>query len=600
MKVSSDQVLSEQEALLGRSRFEPGPGLKDGARFASASDYLEFLSESGAFPATYWMEVAKDLAWLHPPTAYGVAGDFFPDASLNLAQACLRAGPPDAECLLAREEGTWQKLSRGELSGIVGGMATQVAELGLAPGSPLLLALPRGAKSVAASLACLQLGLVCVPVDPESSDLGRLKQHAVKAACQAIIADLATGELLQLGLPQCLLREDWLAARAELPPAIPRRAMDPACVLADSDGRIYTLPCAGLAVQSLSTYRHLLDGRGRQGESGDLLWLQTRVHHASFLGGWLGAFLAGGGVAVPEAGSVENVEVFRAALGDCGARVLLIQAKQLTDLLTGPEAKEAQSSGRGPALLVIEGDSVGPRIYTQVRERLFDSDTHITQVLSRPEGGGFLAGHHPSTMAVLPASVGRAAPGLRLGVVDGRGRPCQANYGGLLVLEQVVPPLALELQSQTPPLLLGVRVRIEAEGLIWSMGEVRGAEPEPNSVSASKLEAAMVAMEGVERVAVVRHAAGPGKQRTWAYVVLSGGTDSLDAIRKALAERFGEQALPDSIQVVSQLPYSRTGKLLRSVLRRIASGELEGLDELGMVEDPAVIHSLLRECADKE
>ncbi|MBW2699993.1 MAG: hypothetical protein JRF33_04155 [Deltaproteobacteria bacterium] len=608
----------DKDSLLGRSRLEPGPGLKDGARFASAADYLEFLSGSEADPASYWMNVAKDLAWISPPTTYGEAGDFFPDASLNLAQACLQAAPPEGECLVARREGAGHTLSRDDLAGLVAGMVAQVAALGLAPGSPVLLALPYGAKPygakpygaepdgvkpygvkiVAASLACLWLGLVCVPFDPGSSDFGRLKQHAEAAGCRAIICETETAELERVGLPMCLLRAERPASHADLVPAIPRRAMDPAFVLADSAGRTFTLPCAGLALGSLSAYRHLLDGRGGQGESGDLLWLQTPAHHASFLGGWLGALLAGGRVVLP--GALDDAKVFRADLVDCGARVVLIQAKQLKDLLTRLEAEETPSSGRGPALLVIEGDSVGPRLYTKVRQFLFDSNTHITQVLSRPESGGFLAGHHPSTMAVLPASAGRAAPGLRLGVVDGRGRPCEANYGGLLTLAEVAPALALELQSQKPPIPMGLRVRIEAEGLIWSMGEVRVARQESNAVSASKLEAAMVAMEGVERVAVVRHGAGPDKQRTWAYVVLRGGPERLDAIRKDLAERFGEQAVPDSMQVVSQLPYSRTGKLLRSVLRRIAGGELVGLDDAGLVEDPAVIPGLLRECVDQE
>jgi acetyl-CoA synthetase len=68
-------------------------------------------------------------------------------------------------------------------------------------------------------------------------------------------------------------------------------------------------------------------------------------------------------------------------------------------------------------------------------------------------------------------------------------------------------------------------------------------------------------------------------------------------VRAAVAERFGPAAVPEAVQRVPDLPYSRSGKLIRSVLRRVAVGETDGLEDLGLVTDPELLDALIHDRA---
>jgi acetyl-CoA synthetase len=178
-------------------------------------------------------------------------------------------------------------------------------------------------------------------------------------------------------------------------------------------------------------------------------------------------------------------------------------------------------------------------------------------------------------------------------VVDPRGRECPANRGGLLALRQPVPALALELRDSRFPLALGVQARMDRAGTLWTMGEIALESSAEAGPSLPELEARIGGLPGVEQVAVVRFQDPCGSLRTLAFVRRTPTAPSLEALRQQLQERFGERSVPDSFQQVQALPVSRNGKLLRSVLQRIASGDIEGLAEMDLAADPAVVRELI-------
>jgi acetyl-CoA synthetase len=583
----------DRMSLLGLGRMEPPAGLRAGARISEAAAYAELLRRAEQDPPGFWAAQARGLSWQTPFAEAGGPGVWFAGGRLNLVQTCL-AGRDEEPVLTAwdgRAAATW---SRAELRARVGALAAAFRAWGLPPASRVLLALPRSAELLAAELACLSLGLVCVPIDPQLGDPGRLERRGQAAGCKAGVCEPAAAELLHGLTRRLLLEAGWERAPAALPEAQALEAMHPAVLLHESSGQAFTLPAAGLLVSALSAYRHLLDGRG----AGDTHWLQVPAHHSTFAAVALGTLAGGGRLVLPRARSVQTPEELGRALGACKPRVLVVQVRSL-QRFAAPEGAPADAAAprlSGPQLLVIEGEAVSPGLYRAVHERLFDGQTHVVQALCRPEAGGFVAGPCPAAQAVRPASVMQAAPGFQVQVIDERGQPCPANYGGLLALRAAAPSVALELQRLAPPMPVGVRMRIDREGLLWTMGEVRVDRPEESQVATSELEAMIAALEGVEQVAVVRFQAPGQEARTWAFVQSARGPGLAELVSARLRERLGPEAEPVSVQVVRELPYTRSGKLLRTVLRRIVEGDTQGLERVDAAADPGVIVRLLASC----
>lgn len=281
------------------------------------------------------------------------------------------------------------------------------------------------------------------------------------------------------------------------------------------------------------------------------------------------------------------------ALSMAHARVALIQARDLQRMFEAFQRGGQPYRKPGPELLLLEGETVEPSFYRYLRTMVFDDTTHVVQTLSRVEGGGYLAGPCPAVTVIKPASVSLPLPGIDLAVIDDRNLECEINRGGFLAQNRMTPGMPLELQRTKLPVRLGVRCRRDAAGYLWTMGESPLERPEGETVTASELEAVIARLQGVEQVAVVRYQDQQGRWRSHAFVKLTGGEPELSRIKQELALKVGAESMPNSFQIVSFLPYSRSGKLLRSVLRRIALGDVDGLVDLEAVTDPELVQNLI-------
>ncbi|MFO8074249.1 MAG: AMP-binding protein [Polyangia bacterium] len=578
--------------LMGLSEFSPPRRLAAESGFAGAGEYREHLGRSLADPVGYWSRRAGELKWSSEPREARDADGWFPGGEIDVVACCVgvlldREG--DREDLIASGGEPSRSLSRTGLSRAIGSIAGRLDRLGLDDGDRVLLGMPPGPELVACMLACLHRGLVAVPQDPRGGDAGLLDRRASSAACRGAIL-LAVPEERAPGGGAAIeaLRFDaeWMEGGGDAPAPSPLSAMHPAVVLADGAGRPCTIPLAGLLLQGIDAFTTLLAGRKGKG---DRLWLQALSHHASFSAAVFGALCSGGALALPgEPGGESGIEL-STALAERGCRAALLDADAAE--IRRREEPEAQSGeGRFEGLVLLEGDTVTPALYAWVREKLLGGGAHVAQVISRPEAGGFVAGPHPGALPVRPACAGPPAPGVPLEVVDHAGRRCADNVGGLAALSGPVPGLALELAGSELPIVLGMRARRDRCGEIWAVGEARPPRAHGEEVSTVEIEALLAGLEGVERVAVVRCENGEGRRRVEAFVESSAGAGLEREIRRQVAERFGEQAVPQKIRVVEDLPVTRSGKLLRSVLRRVVAGELEGLDELA---DPKVVRGLI-------
>jgi acetyl-CoA synthetase len=595
--------MTNRNQLLGLSSLAPPAALRTAGRFQSVEEYDAFLRQTHLNPDEYWTTLAKEITWIEQPLGLGGPGDWFPGAQLNVCVNCLDVplarGLPST-LLKVSWEGQLQDCPAWSLSQIqncVAGICSKLDTFGLSVGDRILLALPPGPDLVFATLASLRLGLTCVPFDPAVGPT-RLARRATAAHCRAVVVSArSTGieeivqEIKNGGVTHHLVLEPgWEnAAPRALPTPVPVPAMHPCFLLADSAGTLYSLPSAGFLVHGLSACRAILDNRGGD----DRYWLQTPAHYTCLQAAVLGLLSCGSTVALASALATPTPDELLKALSIVHPRVALIQARDLQRMLAPYHTSGRTYHQPGPELLILEGETVEPSFYQYLRTMVFDGNTHVVQVLSRVEGGGFLAGPCPTVTPVRPASVALPLPGIDLTVVDDRDEECHTNHGGFLALRRMTPGISIELQQTKLPVRLGVRCRRDAEGHLWTMGEAPIERPEGQTVTASELEAVIASLAGVEQVVVVRYQDQKDVWHTYAFVKLTEGEQALARIKHELAQKVGAASVPERFQVVNQLPYSRSGKLLRSVLRRVALGDIDGLSDLEAVTDPEQVQNLI-------
>lgn len=577
---------TDRARLLGLSAYAPTERLRAGASCTDPRAYLEFLD--GSRTESYWLGLAAEIPWSDPPAVARDERGWFPGGRFNLGKALLdRAAPvPIVEM---GSDGSLRRIAKDDLAGLADALASQLAETGLAPGQRVCVALSSGADAVAALVGCWLRGLAVVPADLER-DGAALVRRARESGCRLVVTDAATStgptrervRELPFG-PLPVLVWDRASAREERPippPALP--SDHPVVVHAAPSGPCFTIGAAGLAVHGLSALRHLADGRG----AGDSILLLLPLGHSSFGSLVAGALLSGQAVVL--ANPLETTAV-AGALRAGEARVVTATAELASAL-----ARDDGPRGiAGPALLLVEGESVEPGLIRTLRESVFEGGTHVVQVLSRPEVGGLVAGPGAASTPVRAGSVSLPAPGLAVAVVDAKGERCPPGHGGRLALEGPVPSLAAELSRAEPPYVLGVRARTDRDGALWVMGDLPIEPTHEERVPLPELEAVIASVDGVAEAAVIRFPDADGATRTRAFVAPGGGDDLLDRLRRAVVDRLGEKAVPDAFQFVTRLPHSRSGKLLRSVLRRVSAGEVEGLEDVSLVADPEVVRELV-------
>lgn len=599
---------SSQDAksrLLGLSTCLPSPELSNKSPFSTNEKYLEFLKESQSKPEDYWMKIADELSWDERPKAVGKPGDWFPGGLINIASICLeksieRRGE-NAPCISELNPQTDEpvSISLGELRRNVCKIQAHLDTWNTPTGSPILVALPGGSEMIACILACLRSGHPVVPIDPTYSK-SRIAARFLMGRCQgALCSEQVTQTIFDndkidlkvrsnIATPQNITGKEYgeRAAKA-LPP------MHPAFILADSLHRLYSIPSAGFAVQAISAYQHLLGGTDKH----DLLWTLAPSHHASTLATIVGALIAGHPVGTLPISKSKDIESFQKVVEKTAASILFADVKTVLEAISPALEENLRPLLNGPDIFIIEGETLAPRVWNYVRRGLFNGQTHIAQVLSRPESGGFLAGPNPRVTPVRVSSVGLPAPGIDLSVIELKEGECPVGEGGILALSKPIPGLAIELQSTPLPLPLQVKARRDRPGYLWSMGEIKVERSKAERVTLPEIEAAIASVDEVSQVAVIRYYNETEEPRVKAFVQLVDADDvtAKDKIQHVLIQRCGKSGLPDDVQFVSSLPYSRSGKLLRSVLRRISKGDPLRQEDLQLISDPQIANEYLKE-----
>jgi len=650
--LAGEQLERRLEELLDQERFTPPAPFAAAARVTDGS-----LHEQAALdPDAFWAEQARALHWDEPFTT--VLDDsnppfykWFADGKLNVSYNCLdrhvEAGNGDRVAFhWAGEEGEQRAITYAELHLDVQRLANALKDMGVEKGDVVGIFLPMIPEVVVAMLACARIGaphnVVFGGFAPEAvrermevsqakalitADGGRRKGKTapVKAAVDAVMGDLESLEHIVvvrhagIDVPMRAGRDvfydEILAAADDVCPAEPMEAEHPLFILYSSGstakpkGIVHTT--GGYLTGVSATHQQVFDLDAER----DVFWCSADV-------GWVTGHsyivygpLCNGATSVMFEGAPDYPHK--------GIWWELIERYGVTIFYTAPTAIRAcmkwgaeQPNAHDLSslrLLGTVGEPINPKAWLWYHVVVGREHCPIVDTWWQTETGQIMISPLPGLTETKPGSATNALPGVVADVVDETTGESVEQGQGLLVLKRPWPGMLRTLYgdderyvetywSRFGPetYLVGDAAIRDKDGYLWIVGRIDDViNVSGHRLSTAEVESAIVAHEKVAEAAVVAQADELTGQAIVAFVTLQGeleGTPEIEAqIRGHVAEQIGKLARPKRILWSDDLPKTRSGKIMRRLLRDIAEGRTLG--DVTTLRDPTVMAELTQKIA---
>jgi len=257
-------------------------------------------------------------------------------------------------------------------------------------------------------------------------------------------------------------------------------------------------------------------------------------------------------------------------------------------------------------LLGSVGEPINPEAWIWYRHVIGGNKCPIVDTWWQTETGAIMISPLPGITATKPGSAMSAIPGISAKVVNDAGNPVANGHGGLLVLDQPWPSMLRGVWgeeerfketywSRFPGIYFaGDGAKLDDDGAIWLMGRVDDVmNVSGHRISTTEVESALVSHESVAEAAVVGAADPMTGQGIVAFVILRGGVEHLEGdalikmLREHVAKEIGAIAKPRQIMVVNELPKTRSGKIMRRLLKDVAENRAVG--DATTLADPNVM-----------
>jgi acetyl-CoA synthetase len=622
------------------------------------SDYERLYARSVGDPDRFWAEQGTRLDWMRPyarvrDVAYGpdeVRIRWYEDGTLNAAVNCidrhLRENAERAAILWEGDDpAERRRITYRELYDQVCRLANALRRCGVARGDRVMIYLPMIPEAAFAMLACARIGAVHSVVfagfSPESL-ANRIKDCGAKLL---ITADAARrgGRTVPLkrnvdeALTRCpeietvlVVRRtgaaiDWIEGRdhwyherctaepAECPPA-EMKAEDPLFILYTSGstgkpkGVLHTT--GGYLVFVSMTHEHVLDCR-----PGDVYWCSADV-------GWVTGHsyivygpLANGSTTLMFEG-VPNYPTpsrFWEIIDRYGVNIFYTAPTAIRALIREGDAWVERTSRKSLRVLGSVGEPINPEAWLWYRDIVGEGRCPVVDTWWQTETGGILIAPLPGTR-LKPGSATRPFFGIVAELVSESGSLIEGPGEGMLCLRDGGPAMARTLFGDHrrfvdtyfkafPGLYFsGDGARRDEDGYYWITGRVDDViNVSGHRLGTVEIESALVAHPKVAEAAVVGYPHGLKGQGICAYVTLKAGIEPAPALRAELVQwvrkAIGPIAAPDVIQWAPALPKTRSGKIMRRILRKIAADDLDDLGDTSTLTDPRVVENLVRDRA---
>ncbi|MBU6311914.1 MAG: acetate--CoA ligase [Actinomycetales bacterium] len=259
-------------------------------------------------------------------------------------------------------------------------------------------------------------------------------------------------------------------------------------------------------------------------------------------------------------------------------------------------------------LLGSVGEPINPEAWMWYRDVIGGDECPVVDTWWQTETGAIMISPLPGVTAAKPGSAMRPLPGIGATVVDDHGTPVELGHGGYLVLTEPWPSMLRGIWgdndryvetywSRWPQYYFaGDGSKIDFDGAIWLLGRVDDVmNVSGHRISTTEVESALVSHPSVAEAAVVGAADDVTGQGIVAFVILRGGVEQgadgselIAELRNHVAKEIGPIAKPRQIMIVSELPKTRSGKIMRRLLRDVA--ENRSLGDVTTLADPQVMH----------
>ena len=258
------------------------------------------------------------------------------------------------------------------------------------------------------------------------------------------------------------------------------------------------------------------------------------------------------------------------------------------------------------------GEPINPEAWMWYYEHVGKGRCPIVDTWWQTENGGFLITPLPGAMTLKPGSASRPFFGVEPAVLRDDGTPCGPNEGGKLCIKKPWPGMMRTMWGDHDRFIdtyftmyndvyfSGDGCRIDEDGDYWLMGRIDDVvNVSGHRIGTAEVESALVSHAKVAEAAVAPMPHEIKGQALYAYVTLVNGVDPTEALRKELVihvrKEIGAIAVPDKIQFAVGLPKTRSGKIMRRILRKIAEGVTDkaSLGDTTTLADPSIVEDLI-------
>ena len=623
----------------------------------NAAKYDEMYQRSVADNAGFWAEQGKRIDWIKPYTkvkdvSYAKADlhiKWYEDGTLNVSANCLdrhlaKRGDQVAIIWEGDDPSQHKNITYRQLHENVCRMANVMLAHGVKKGDRVTIYLPMIPEAAAAMLACARIGAVHSVVfggfSPDSlagriidcdsrfvitADEGLrggkavpLKANADEALKQCpnvktMLVVRHTGGKVTMAAGRDVWLHDEAAKVSATCAPVEMGAEDPLFILYTSGstgkpkGVLHT--SGGYLVYAAMTHQYVFDYH-----DGDIYWCTADVGWVTGHSYILYGPLANGATTLMFEGvpNYPDASRFWQVIDKHKVNIFYTAPTAIRALMREGERPVKATSRASLRLLGSVGEPINPEAWLWYHRVVGDHRCPIVDTWWQTETGGILITPLPGATALKPGSATKPFFGVKPLLVDGEGKELHGATSGNLCIADSWPGQMrtvygdhqrfFETYFATFPGLYftGDGCRRDADGYYWITGRVDDViNVSGHRMGTAEVESALVAHPKVAEAAVVGYPHDIKGQGIYAYVTLNAGETPTEELRKELVgwvrKQIGPIASPDLIQWAPGLPKTRSGKIMRRILRKIAENDPASLGDTSTLADPGVVKSLVDE-----
>ncbi|MCO5132733.1 MAG: acetate--CoA ligase [Xanthobacteraceae bacterium] len=623
--------------------------------YINEAKYNEMYARSVNDPDGFWLEQTKTLDWIKAPTKAGnwsfapgnVSIKWFEDGVINVAYNCIdrhlsTRGDQVAIIFEGDDPGVSKKVTYRQLHEEVCKFANVLKAHGVKKGDRVTIYLPMILEAAYAILACARIGaphsVVFGGFSPDSlagrikdaastivitADEGlrgskkvALKDNADAAADKAggvktMIVVRHTGGKVGMQAGRDVYYDEAVKSVGTECPCEPMNAEDPLFLLYTSGstgqpkGVLHTT--AGYLLHVSLTHKYTFDYH-----DGDVYWCTADI-------GWVTGHsyivygpLANGATTLMFEGipTYPDISRFWNVVDKHQVNIFYTAPTAIRSLMQAGDGPVKKTSRKSLRLLGSVGEPINPEAWEWYHRVVGDDRCPIIDTWWQTETGGTLIAPLPGATKLKPGSATKPFFGVVPAIVDADGRVLEGKCEGNLCMARSWPGQLRTVygdharfeqtyfSSYKGLYFSGDGCRRDADGYYWITGRVDDViNVSGHRMGTAEVESSLVAHEAVSEAAVVGYPHDIKGQGIYAYVTLMAGVEPSEQLRKDLVawvrKDIGPIASPDLIQFAPGLPKTRSGKIMRRILRKIAEDEPGSLGDTTTLADPTVVTDLV-------